>query len=157
MEVTKVTELKPDDLFPIFSVANDDTRKASVSNLRDYMQGTLNFDRPITRFTQYYQPTTNNFNYKLTIREKIFEDLFLVLTPNFGVSGGTITFPASSHLIDGLEVTIVTDTPTASLTFRAGTGTRFISGKTKNLAILSTNIGVIFVYSANSSTWYQTL
>lgn len=103
-QLSAVDELAASDLVAIFSTANGDTRKASMTVLAAFVQALLNESSGGFE-TQYSAPSATGFS--VTINPSVDGgSVHLLLTPVAGYAAGTIVLPELAECEDGQEVLV---------------------------------------------------
>lgn len=135
--------LENGDLIVIWSTANGDTRKASLSAMRSFLNGSGSEEQ-----TQYAAPSATGFT--VTIAERDGRDVWLALTPVAGYAEGTIVFPAATNSEHGQEIVV-------NCTQSVGTLTTSSSGGTVTGAPTSLSANGFFrvKFDAVTKTWYR--
>jgi len=140
--------LSASDLLAVWSAANSDTRKASLSVLQAFLQE--NLTAPGDDMTQYAAPNATGFN--IAIDPSVDgQNVYLLLTPNAGYAAGTITLPAKAECVDGQTVLVSTTQAVTALTV-AGNGATAVNGAPTTLAA---NAFFKLRYDGVFSSWYR--
>lgn len=130
-------KLAEGDLLPLHSVANGESRKASITQLATLLQTIL---APLDdKRTQYASPPASGFNVQI-VPPLPGAGVFLLLTPPTRHALGTVTLPPKADCLDRQEVLIFTTQAVDDLTI-AGNGAT-VYGAPDGLA-------------QNSSTWLR--
>lgn len=138
-ELTAIDTLAAGDAFPVFSNANGDARRVSLSVLLAYMQDNLALSRLTT---QYAAPSATGFSVTMTT------NTHLILTPAAGYAAGTIVLPASPS--DRDEVLVNCTQAVTTLTV-SGNG-KTVTGAPTTLAA---NAFFRLKYDAVLGSWYR--
>lgn len=144
-QLTALDTIVAGDLFPVYSSANGDARKAAASVLLAYMQANLVF--PTAFITQYSAPNNTGFSVQITDGS---ESIHLILTPAAGYADGTIVLPALANCIDTQEV-LVNCTQAVTTLVVSGNG----STVTGEPATLAADAYFRLKFDAVMSTWYR--
>lgn len=95
------------DLLPVFSLANSDTRKLSLTNLLAWMQANLTITAGFGAYaTQYAAPSGTGFSVSLTDGVNDNTNIHLILTPVAGYAAGTLVLPLASGCVDKQEILV---------------------------------------------------
>ncbi len=139
-QLSSVTEIGAGDSLVVYSAANGDSRRISMTQLLAYIAAQPSVNSLVT---QYSSPNAPGFN--VTINAG---NTFLLLTPTGTLATGTITLPPSPT--DGQSV-LVTSTQTVTALTIAG------NGKTVNGAPTTITVSTPFRlrYDAVNSSWYR--
>lgn len=115
-QLCSTDQLSASDLLAVFSTANGDARKASLSTLAAFLETLL--DQPSGFQTQYFAPNATGF--AVTVSPAVEgANVWLLMTPNAGYAAGTITLPSVPH--DGQEVRVSSTQAVTALTVNGGT------------------------------------
>jgi hypothetical protein len=144
-QLSSASSVTAGDLLPLWSSANSDTRKASVTLLQEYMQDNLTFTAG-EFVVQYSAPAATGFSVALLANTN---NQWLILTPLAAYAAGTITFPLSSAIADNQEILIFSTQAVTTLTL-AGNGATIVGAATG----ISQNGAVRFKYNLLANTWY---
>jgi hypothetical protein len=128
-QLTAVNAVVASDLVPIYSSANGDARKASMSVIAAYIQTLLTAAGLF--MTQYAAPAATAFNTLITPATD-GESVYLLLTPTGTFATGTITLPAKALCQDGQELLVSCTQIVTALTV-AGNGAT-VNGAPTSLA-----------------------
>lgn len=137
------TDLALSDLLPVWSGANGDTRKASLSQVK-----ALLLPADSTFATQYAAPNATGFTATVAPPDNV--NAWLVLTPAAGYAAGTVVLPAASDSVHGQEVQVTCTQSVATLTVTSSGST--VAGAP---ASLSANGFFKMKFEAVTSTWYR--
>ncbi|MCP4262910.1 MAG: hypothetical protein GY774_36180 [Planctomycetes bacterium] len=102
-QLTALDSVVASDLLAVYSSANGDARKASMTVLLDYMQRKLDFSPSDLFTTQYSAPSATGFSIQITDGD---DSIHLILTPGATYATGTIVLPTSTNSVDKQEVLI---------------------------------------------------
>jgi len=103
IRLSAVDELAAGDQFPLYSAANGDARRTSLTLLTEYMQNQITSQDGMQ--TQYAAPNATGFT--LTVAPTVAGgDVWLRVTPTAGFAAGTITLPALASSVDRQEVLV---------------------------------------------------
>lgn len=144
-QLTALDTLVAGDLFPVYSSANGDARKAAASVLLAYMQDNLVF--PTQLITQYSSPSSTAFSVQITDSSV---STHLILTPDAGYADGTIVLPALANCEDRQEI-LVNSTQAVTTFVVDGNGSTVIGAP----ATLAANAYFRLKFDAVLSTWYR--
>ncbi len=112
-QLTAVDTVAAADQVPIYSAANGDARKASISAIAEYIQTLLSTAGSMQ--TQYSAPAATGFS--VTINPVADGgSVYLLLTPVAGYAAGTIVLPELAECVDGQEVLVSTTQLITALT-----------------------------------------
>ena len=152
-ELTAVSAVVASDAVPIYSSANGDARKASMTVLLAFMQANLSFTtQGFGAFvTQYSAPSTTAFNVTITDAANDDSNIHLILTPTAGFANGTITLPAVASCIDKQEI-LVNCTQVVTALVVDGNGATAVTGEPSALVA---NDFFRLKYDLATSTWYR--
>lgn len=137
------TDLALSDLLPVWSGANGDTRKASLSQVK-----ALLLPADSTFATQYAAPNAKGFTATVAPPDNV--NAWLVLTPAAGYAAGTVVLPAASDSVHGQEVQVTCTQSVATLTVTSSGST--VAGAPASLAA---NGFFKMKFEAVTSTWYR--
>lgn len=131
------------DLFVLWSSENSDTRKASLSALRDLL-----LPGGVTDATEYAAPSATGFT--VTIAETNGRDVWAVLTPAAGYAAGTVVLPSASNSTHGQEVAVTCSQSVGTLTVTCSGGS--VAGAP---ASLSANGFFVLKYESVTKSWIR--
>jgi hypothetical protein len=118
-QLSAVTSVVASDLLPLYSSANGDARKASMSVVLDFIEA--NFGSP--EFTTIINaPTLSGFNILLAAATS---NLWLIINPTGPFAAGTITLPPVASCYDGQQIIVVCSQSITTLTL-AGNGATIV-------------------------------
>ena len=140
--LTGATALSVSDLVPLWSTADQDTRKATLQAVLDLLQANMSVPGALT--TQYAAPSATGFSVTVTKA-----DAWLVLTPLATYAAGTIIMPAVRTA--GQRVQVNSTQIVTSLTVN-GNGTTVTGAPTT----LAANGFFTLSYDATLSAWFRT-
>lgn len=113
IRLSAVDSLAAGDQFPIYSAANGDARRTSLTLLTEYLQEQLTTQDDMQ--TQYEAPNATGFT--LTVAPTVAGgDVWLRVTPTAGFAAGTITLPALASSVDNQEVLVTCNQAVTTLT-----------------------------------------
>jgi len=142
-QLSTVSSLSAGDKLVVWSDANADSRKASLSVLLDFIEA--NFASP--EFTTLINaPTNSGFNYLMGAQTT---NVWLILNPTGPFAAGTITLPATADCYDGQSIIVSSSQAITALTV-AGNGSTMVGAPT------TLGVGGFFQLRFNKlqSTWY---
>ena len=146
-QLSTISTLSGDTLFPVYDTANGDSRKVSLSTLSTYIASSVTAN--ISGFTtQYSSPSATGFTVPITDNGS---SIHLILTPTSGFAAGTITLPSATNSIDGQMVIVNCTQFVTALTIGAN-GATAVTGAPTTLAA---NAYFTLKYDKVSSTWYR--
>lgn len=129
-QLNSVDSLSVSDLLAVWTAANSDTRKASLSVLLAFLQA--NLTAPGNDMTQYSAPNASGFS--VTIAPTVDGgNVYLLLTPTGAFAAGTIVLPAVAECVDGQQVLVSTTQAVTTLTV-SGNGAAAVNGAPATLA-----------------------
>lgn len=137
------TDLALSDLVPVWSGANGDTRKASLSQVK-----ALLLPADSTFATQYAAPNATGFTVTVSTPESA--DAWVVITPAAGYAAGTIVLPSAYESAHAQEVLVNCTQSIGTLTVTSVGAT--VAGAP---ASLSANGFFRLKFEAITSTWYR--
>ena len=140
------TESSPSlsDLLAIWSTANGDSRKISLTALKALLIPSTTSSEKIT---QYSSPVATGFSVQVTDSSS---SVWLILSPTGAFATGTIALPAISNLVDKQEITVFTTQVVTALTVN-NNGATSLGIPTS----LTQNGYFTLKYDAVMSTWYR--
>lgn len=100
-QLSTASPLSLNDLLVVFSTANGDARKSSITTLLQLLQD--NLTTADNKVTQYAAPSASGFTVTLTDNSA---SKWLILTPTAGFAAGTIKLPALASASDKQEVLV---------------------------------------------------
>lgn len=150
-DLSAIDDLVAADQLPLYSSANGDVRRASLTALLAFIEDNIAGARPF--YTQYSAPSSN---FTVTIAATAddadgSENVHLILTPTGTISTGTITLPAVADCVDGQEVLVNTTQAVTTLTVGAN-GAGDVIGEPSTLAA---NAFFRLKYDAATTNWYR--
>jgi len=145
--------LSAGDLLVIFSAANTDSRKTTLTTLLAWLQANLTFTAQgfVDYVTQYAAPSATGFNVTITDGADDNTNVHLILTPVAGYAAGTITLPPVAGVVDKQEVLVNCTQAVTTLTID-GNGATAVTGEPSTLAA---DDFFRLKYDAATSTWYR--
>lgn len=139
-KLSSINSLALGDLLPIGDVSNYDPRKATLSQLVDFLQSNLDFTvQQLTR--QSAAPSATGFSVIITEG-----NTWLILTPVAGYAAGTIVLPT------GIDQEVVTVNCTQAVTTLTITSGSTVTGAPTTLAA---NDFFTLKYDQINDTWYR--
>jgi len=147
-QLTAVDSVQSSDLAVVWANSNGDSRKASMSVLKDYMQNNLDFSQSQQYTTQYAAPSASYFSVQIRDDNK---STHLILTQVANYSAGTIVLPTSTNLVDKQEVLVNCTKDVTVLTIDKN-GATAITGEPTALTAYDF---FRLKYDAPTSTWYR--
>lgn len=144
-QLTAVDAVQAGDLIPIFSQANGDARKTSLTTLAAFIQTLITSTD--NKQTQYAAPSATGFSVAVVGTGL---SIWLVLTPLAGYAAGTLVLPAVAGVLDKQEILVNTTQAITALTINANGAT--IVGAPTTLAA-----GGFFRlrFDGVTDTWYR--
>lgn len=143
--LTAVDEISVSDQVPIYSAANGDARKASMTLLREFMQDGITATDD--KVTQYSAPSATGFSVSITDDSN---SVWLILTPGAGYAAGTIVLPAVANCVDRQEILVNCTQAVTTLTITANGST--VTGAPTTLAA---NGYFRLRFDGLTDTWYR--
>lgn len=144
-QLAAVDQVQSGDQVPIYSAANGDARKASLSLLKTFFQeGITAADDKITQFAA---PSATGFSIQVNNNS---DSVWLVLTPTAGFAAGTLVLPAVANCVDRQEVLVNCTQAVTALTV-SGNGSTVTGAPTT----LAANAFFRLRFTAVSNTWYR--
>lgn len=144
-QLAAVDQVQSGDQVPIYSAANGDARKASLSLLKAFFQeGTTAADDKIT---QYAAPSATAFSIQVN---NDADSVWLVLTPTAGFAAGTLVLPTVANCVDRQEVLVNCTQAVTTLTV-SGNGATVTGAPTT----LTANGFFRLRFDAITDTWYR--
>jgi hypothetical protein len=129
-ELSSADTLQGSDQTVIYSSANGDARKVSMTTLATFMESAVTEQ---TDFQTQYS-ATNASGFSVTIAPIVSGgDVYLLLTPTGAFAAGTIVLPPVAACIDGQEVLMNTTQAVTTLTV-SGNGATAVNGAPTTLA-----------------------
>lgn len=134
------------ELLPVFSTTNSDTRKISISALASYVITQVNTN--MSGFaTQYAAPSAETFNVYISDAQR---DIHCILTPISSFVDGGITLPIPPNTLDGQRVLFNTTQAVTNFTVN-GNGASVVGAPTT----LAQFAFFTIKYDKLTSTWYK--
>jgi len=142
-QLSQVQSLSAADQLVVWSAANGDSRKASMSVLMDFIQAT--FADPVYT-TVITAPTVSGFN---LLMSGYATNVWEILNPTGTFAAGTVTLPPPASCFDGQQVAVCTSQTITTFTL-AGNGSTLVGAPT------SLGAGGFFVmrFNALQKCWY---
>lgn len=128
------------DQFVVYSAANGDVRRMSLTTLLAWLQSNLSIGVPVSQFAS---PSATGFSVSLAATTT-----WLILTPLAGYAAGTLVLPPLPT--DGFTINFVSTQSVTALTISAA-GTSLVGMPTT----LAANGFFRVRYSAVTNTWYR--
>lgn len=138
------TEVTGGDNLPIYSAANGDARKLSLTNLLAWFRA--NFTSAV--FIKNIQTPGDGFNITMT---QDGQHAWLLLRPTGALATGTILLPAPGVAADGQEVLITTTQPVTTFTVNGNGATALYGAPT----VLSADDWFKLKYDSQTTSWYR--
>ena len=132
------------DQIIIWSTANGDSRKTSLTTLQALLVPSITSSEKIT---QYASPVVSGFSVQITDSNR---SVWLILSPISVFAAGTLTLPALANLVDKQEITVFTTNAITTLTTNTNGATSLGIPVT-----LSQNGYFTIKFDAVMSTWYR--
>ena len=117
-QLTAVDAVQAGDLIPIFSQANGDARKTSLTTLAAFIQTLITSTD--NKQTQYNAPSATGFSVQVVGTGL---SIWLVLTPLAGYAAGTLVLPPVAGVLDKQEILVNTTQAITALTVNANGAT----------------------------------
>lgn len=144
-QLAAVGQVQSGDQVPIYSGANGDARKASLSLLKTFFQeGITAADDKIT---QYAAPNATGFSVQIN---NDAGSVWLVLTPTAGFAAGALVLPAVANCVDRQEILVNCTQVVTTLTV-SGNGSTVAGAPTT----LAANGFFRLRFDAVLKTWYR--
>ena len=142
LSATSASEVSGSDLLVLFTTANGDSRKLSLTNFLTWLN--TNFAR--TDYVTTIVVPTNGFNQAV---EDDGLNRHLLLRPAGTLATGTVVLPSSTNATDGQEILVTTKEEITSLTVN-GNGATEVNGEPSTLTA-----GGFFTlrYNTQTSSW----
>lgn len=129
-QLSSVDSVVGADAVPIYSSANGDARKASMTVIADFIQSLLTADDGDE--TQYFAPAASGFS--VTVNPTVDgSNVYLLMTPVAGYAAGTIVLPAVAECADGQQVLVSSTQSVTTLTV-SGNGATAVNGAPTTMA-----------------------
>ena len=144
-QLSAVDSVAASDQVPIYSQANGDARRASLTLLGAYIQTLITSTD--NKQTQYSAPSSSGFNVAITGTGL---SAWLILTPVAGYAAGTITLPPVAGVLDKQELLVNTTQAVTTLTV-AGNGATVTGAPTT----LAQNASFLLRFDGVMKTWYR--
>ena len=133
------------DQVPLYSAANGDARRASLTALKTFFQASA--ASTDSKVTQYTAPSASPFTVAVTDSSY---SVWLVVTPTGTMALGTITLPAVANCVDRQEILVNTTQGITGLTV-SGNGATVTGAPTT----LAANGFFRLRFEALTDTWYR--
>lgn len=143
-QLSQIDQLQLSDLLAVYSAANSDARKASITQLFDLLQE--NLVAQDDKLTQYAAPSSTGF----TVNVQSEGSTWLLLTPTGAFAAGTIVLPAVADVQDRQEVLVNCTQAVTTLTVSGNGAT--VTGAPSTLAA---NAFFRLRFDQPSSVWYR--
>jgi len=112
--LSSTTSLATGDLLAVWSTANSDSRKASLTTLISFIESNLDLDNKKDSFTtQYSSPNVTAFDVVITDGS---DNIWAIITPAANYANMTITLPALANVADKQEISVVCTKDITTLT-----------------------------------------
>lgn len=144
-QLSAVSSLAASDLVPVFSTANGDARKASLTVLAAFIQTLITAADMM--ITQYSAPSSSGFTVTITDDS---DSIWLILTPVAGYAAGIITLPALANCADKQELLVNCTQAITTLTI-SGNGATVTGAPTT----MAANAFFRLRFDAVVHTWYR--
>ena len=144
-QLNAADQVSGSDLLPLYSQANGDARKFSLTNLLNWLSG-QQIATQDNKITQYSAPTTGQ-TVQVTDNQN---SVWLILTPAGAIVAVTIKLPLASNVLDRTEV-LVNSTNAITSTNLDGNGATIIGGP----ATLAANGFFRLRFDIVMKTWYR--
>lgn len=145
------------DLLVLYSSANSDARRATLTTLLSFLQDQLDdgsLTAPGSSFDTQYSAPSGNFTLAVASSSSDAdgsENVHVILTPTGTITTGAITLPAVANLVDKQEVLL--NTTQAVTNFSVGAnGAADVIGEPSTLAA---NAFLRLKYDAVTTNWYR--
>lgn len=142
-QLSSTDTLNGSDLFPLFSNANGDARKTSLTNLLTYFKESFTAPDFITTITAAVNGQTVSMSDNST-------NQWACLTPAGTIATGTIVFPISTGLVDGQEIIVTSSNTITALTIN-GNGSTVVGGPTT----IGATSPFKMKYNLLTTSWYK--
>lgn len=143
-QLSELTPLSDADALALYSSANGDTRRASLSSLKTYLTGTSTGDGKIT---QYSAPAASGATVTLPANS---QHTWLVITPVAAYAAMTIVLPDAAFAVHNQEILVFCTQAVTTLTITATGATAFGAPAT-----LAANDRFLLRYEATLKRWYR--
>lgn len=143
-QLSQIDQLQLADLLVVYSTSNSDSRKASITQLKDLLQESLSLGDDKT--TQYAAPSSSGF----TVNVQDEGSTWLLLTPTGAFAAGTIVLPAVASVQDRQELLVNCTQAVTTLTV-SGNGATVTGAPTT----LAANAFFRLRFDQASSVWYR--
>lgn len=155
--LTALDALVAADQLVVYSSANGDARKASLSLLASYLQELIDAGTLIVRNSFYSQYSAPSGNFTLAVAASFddadgSENVHVILTPTGTITTGAITLPPVANLVDGQEVMLNTTQIITNFSVAAN-GAADVIGEPSTLAA---NAFLRLTWDAVTTNWYRT-
>lgn len=144
-QLSTSSALAAGDLVALWSSANGDTRKSSLTALAAFL--TTLGSASGGQVTQYSAPTTTGFTATITNSDA---SAYLILTPTGTLAAGTILLPALASCVDGQTVTVTCTQIVTALTVDGNGST--VNGAPTTLAA---NAFFTLKFDGVMDAWYR--
>lgn len=147
--LSAVDVLAAGDQLALYSAAQGDDRRASLTALMTYIEANLTVigNAFVDFTTQYSAPAASGFNVQITDDDT---NTHLILTPVAGYAAGTITLPQMANAADKQQILINCTQAVTTLTV-AGNGATVAGAPTT----LAANAYFRLKYDLAGTTWYR--
>ena len=144
-QLSSTDSLSGSDLVPLFSQANGNARKSSLTQIAQFIQGLITSTDD--KLTQYYAPSVSGFQVQIN-NDNL--SVFLILTPTAGFVAGTLILPLEMNCQDKQELLIVSTQLITTLTINAN-GSSIVGAP----STLAANGYFKLRFDGVTSTWYR--
>ena len=147
-QLSSADKIVGSDLYAIWETSNGDTRKASHTLLKEWLEDNLVLTNAGQPNTQYAAPSATGFSVAITDAD---DSIHLILTPTADFATGTIVLPAVANAVDKQSVLVNSTKAVTTLTVD-GNGAVAVTGEP---AALAANDFFTLKYDALTQTWYR--
>lgn len=154
--LTALDSLVAADQLVVYSSANGDARRGSLTLLADYIQDLIDAGTVQVRNQFYTQYSAPSGNFTVAIAASFddadgSENVHLILTPTGTITTGAITLPAVANLVDGQRVLLNTTQIITNFSVGAN-GAADVIGEPSTLAA---NAFIELKWDAVTTNWYR--
>lgn len=143
-QLSAVDAVTSSDQVPIYAPTQGDSRRASMSTIRDYMQEGLSSRNFVAQFAA---PSATGFSVQVTDGSS---NIRLILTPVAGYAAGTIVLPALANCVDFQEVLVNCTQAVTTLTINGNGAT--VTGAPSTL---TANSFFRLMFDDVANVWYR--
>ena len=149
-QLNAVSTVKSGQQIAVYDPDNGDTRKASITQVEDYMQSNLDFSdtNAQQQFVTQIEAVVAGFSVQVNNNSN---NTFLILTGTGTLATGTIILPAQSVLTDGQEI-LISSIPAVTTLTVDNNGSLTIIGEPSALAAESF---FRMRYDVTTNIWYR--